>query len=575
MIEIKHTTYERTQSQATRNKQLEKEVLRLTAEAARANAEADRLKVEADALRAETQRLGKEAQQLTVNNKILMEHYLLSRQRQFGTSSEKTPKGQEMLFNEAEACASEVPAVQEDLMSSETEVSAHTRRKAIGKREQDVSGLKVREIRHELQGADRLCPVCGEIMHEMSQSIRQELEVIPASLGLVKHICVIYGCRPCEHNEITTPIVTAPRPKSAFPNSLASPSAVAFIMSQKYVECSPLYRLERYFKRLGFDLPRQNQANWVIAGAVWLEFIYKRMHALLLERDIAHADETEVQVLRESGRAAQTNSYMWLYRSGRDGPPICLYEYQRTRAGEHPRRFLAEFKGYLHVDGYVGYIGLTWLILIGCWAHARRKYTDVIKLLPPELQKNGTSPAHIGLRFCNKLFAIERDLKDATAEERFAGRQARSRKVLDDYRAWLDVMAGQILRVGKLPEAITYSINQWSHLVAFLLDGRLEIDNNRAERAIKPFVMGRKNWLFATSPKGAKSSAIVYSIVETAKENGLNPQVYLKYLFEQLPNIDVTDIAALDLLLPWAPTVKANCAVPSKPIPLAIPPKRP
>jgi hypothetical protein len=261
---------------------------------------------------------------------------------------------------------------------------------------------------------------------------------------------------------------------------------------------------------------------------------------------------------------------MWLYRSGRDGPPICLYEYQQTRAGEHPRRFLEKFTGYLHVDGYAGYNGLPSVTLVGCWSHARRKYTDIIKVLPPELHKGGNTPAHVGRSFCNRLFAIERDLKDASAEERFAARQLRSRGVLDEYRVWLDAMAGRVLNTGKLADAINYSRNQWSHLVGFLADGRLEIDNNRAERSIKPFVLGRKNWLFANSVKGAKASATVYSIVETAKENGLNPMSYLTYLFEQLPNIDVTDEAALDLLLPWAQPVQAKCAVPSKP---AIPAK--
>ena len=438
-------------------------------------------------LKTEMRRAEAELERLRRENEILREHYALSRQRQFGTSSEKTPTGQEMLFNEAEVCASseETP--------SETEVITYTRHKpkAKGKRDQDIAGLRVKEIKYELPENERVCPACTGPLHEMGQDTRQEIEVIPASIVVVKHISAVYACRNCQHNATETPIITAPKPKTAFPKSLASPSAVAFIMNRKYVEGSPLYRLEAYFKRSGFELSRQTQANWVIAGAIWLAYVYNRMHEHLVTRDIAHADETVLQVLRETGRAAQTNSYMWLYRSGRDGPPICLYDYQQTRAGEHPRTFLAKFKGFLHADGYAGYNGLSWVSLIGCWAHARRKFNDVIKLLPPELQKSGNTSAHIGRNFCNRLFAIERDLKDVSAEERFAGRQLRSRKVLDEYRAWLDVTANQVLRAGKLSEAVHYSLNQWPRLLGFLADGRLEIDNNRAERSIKPFVMGR------------------------------------------------------------------------------------
>ena len=225
--------------------------------------------------------------------------------------------------------------------------------------------------------------------------------------------------------------------------------------------------------------------NWVIAGALWLEHIFKALHAKLLEQDIAHADETVLQVLREAGRAAQTESRMWLYSSGRYSHPIRLYEYQMTRSGEHPRKFLAGFAGYLHVDAYSAYRTLPGVRLSGCWSHARRKYTDIIKILPSALQKNGNTPAHVGRNFCNKLFDIERDLKDATPEERYVARQLRSSKVLGEYRAWLDNMVLETTREGKLKEAIRYSINQWEDLIRFLDDGRLEIDNNRAERAIK------------------------------------------------------------------------------------------
>ena len=251
---------------------------------------------------------------------------------------------------------------------------------------------------------------------------------------------------------------------------------------------------------------------------------------------------------------------MWVYTIGRYSRPIRLYEYQCTRSADHPRRFLTGFTGYLHTDGYDVYKKLPDNItLAGCWSHARRPYTDVIKILPKEAQKSCNTPAHIGRDFCNDLFAIERDLKDATPEERHTVRNVRSRKVLDEYRAWLDEMVLKVNKSGKLGEAIRYSINQWEYLTCFLRDGRLEIDNNRAERTVKPFVIGRKNWMFACSPEGAKSSAIVYSIVETAKENGLDPLAYLTYLFERLPNIGLKDEEAIKNLLPWAEQVQTKC----------------
>jgi len=225
----------------------------------------------------------------------------------------------------------------------------------------------------------------------------------------------------------------------------------------------------------------------------------------------------------------------------------------------------------LHVDGYVGYEGLSDVVLCGCLAHARRKFKDAIDLLPKALRNTCNTPAHEGLRFCNTLFRNERDLRDVTPEERFAGRNLRSRPMVDKFRAWLDEMSVSALPKSPIGEAVTYCVNQWPKLIGFLLDGRLEVDNNRAERAIRPFVVGRKNWLFANTPRGARSSATIYSVVETAKESGLNPLPYLTYLFEQLPNIDLKDEAAVDLLLPWSEPVQAKFRVPAKSSPTSNP----
>jgi len=251
---------------------------------------------------------------------------------------------------------------------------------------------------------------------------------------------------------------------------------------------------------------------------------------------------------------------MWLYRTGREGPPIILYDYQTTRAGKHPAKFLKDFKGYLHVDGYAGYDNLSNVTLVGCWAHARRKFDEALKAIPA-VQKDIPSAAQEGLEFCNKLFAIERELHNVTPKDRFEERKKRSRPVLDAFLAWLKYQTPRVLPKSALGQAIQYCRNQWDKLEAFLKDGRLEIDNNRSERSIKPFVIGRKNWLFSNTPKGAHASAIIYSIVETAKENGLNPFKYLTYLFEQLPNVDIEDKDSLDILLPWSASLPDSCKV--------------
>lgn len=433
---------------------------------------------------------------LEAENQWLKEQLGLAKHRLFASTSEKTPPGQEaLLFNEAEAnAAPEVP-------EPDTETLTYTRRKFAGQRQLQIANLPVEEMEYRLPAEEQVCPQCNGPLHEMGQDVRNEIKIVPARVILVKHICSKYACRYCNNHEIKTPILTAPMPTTAFPNSLASPTAVAHIMTQKFVEGSPLYRQEQSLKREGFELSRQTMANWMLAGAGWLEKLYNSLHAYLLKRNIAHADETTLQVLKEEGRKAETTSYMWLYRSGRDGPPIVLYEYQPTRAAQHPRAFLKDFCGFLHVDGYAGYEGLPGVTLVGCWSHARRNFLDAINVLPMPARKEGKTAAHTELDFCNKLFAIERELRDVTPEERLAARNARSRPIVDAFRVWLEGIEGKVLPKSKLGEAVTYCLNQWTKLIVFLTDGRLELDNNRSERAIKPFVIGRKNWLFANTPR--------------------------------------------------------------------------
>lgn len=498
-------------------------------------------------------RLERENAELAAKVNWLMEQFRLGQHRRFGASSEKTPPAEQLsFFNEAEA------EVKPEAPEPAVETIAYKRKKQQGHRETALADLPVEIVEHRLPDEEQICPQCGGHQHEMSTETRDELVFIPAQAKVVRHVRHIYSCRRCEREDVTTPVVTAPAPAPVIPGSLASPSAVAFIMNGKYTDGLPLYRQEQVLSRLGVELSRQTMANWMILSADrWLSQIYDRLHEELLNLDIAHADETTLQVLREDGRAANTKSYMWLYRSGRYDHPIVLFDYQTTRSGKHPRQFLAGFEGYLHIDGYDGYNGLSGVTLIGCWSHARRKFDEALKALPPG-KISAPVTAREGLELCNRLFAIERDLHDLPPEERYLKRLEKSRPLLDDFSAWLRVQLPRVLPKSALGKAIRYCRNQWDKLEGFLLDGRLEIDNNRSERSIKPFVIGRKGWLFSNTPRGARASAIIYSIVETAKENSLVPFNYLCYLFEQLPNLNGKD---LDELLPWSASLPASCRI--------------
>ena len=509
-------------------------------------------------LEQKTAKLEQQNAELSTKLKWYEEQFRLAQQKRFGASSEKThPDQLELnLFNEAEMLAT--PASQEP----DIETVTYSRKKSAGSREAKLDQFPVETITYALPEEEQVCTCCGGVLHEMSTETRNEIAVIPAEVKVTRHVRQVYSCRHCEREEIRTPIVTAPMPKPIYPGSLASPSIMAYVMSQKYVDSQPLYRQEQQFARLGLTISRQTLANWMMYGAdQWLSLLTDRMREHLLNQDILHADETTLQVLREPGKSAETNSYLWLYRTGREGPPIVLYDYRPSRGGEHPRNFLMGFSGFLHVDGYSGYHKVQGVTLVGCWAHARRKFDEALKVLPPSQDKTETV-AQQGLQYCNKLFAIERELKDSTPEKRYTIRQEQSRPVLDAYLLWLRQQRSRTLPKSKLGEAIGYSLNQWEKLTAFLEDGRLEIDNNRSERAIKPFVIGRKNWLFANTPRGAKASSIIYSIMETAKENGLNPFKYLMYLFEQLPQLlDPKNPEMLDKLLPWSTSLPLTCHV--------------
>ena len=491
---------------------------------------------------------------------ILMEALRLARHKQFGASSEKSEdtlmEQLSFLFNEAEVFS----AAEKEEAENVTVVAAHKRHK---KHEYTLDnipeGIETKQVEHRLEGADLICPQCGDTMTEIGQEVVRTMEIIPAQTIVREDIYYTYACKRCSESAdegCETPVVKAPREKNIIPGSFATPEAIAHIMTQKFVMGSPLYRQEQEINRKGIHLSRQTMSNWILkATEDYLTPVYEQLHKELLKRDVLHADETTLQVLHEPGKAPQSESYMWLYRtSGDTDKPIVLYEYQPGRGAKHPKEFLAGYKGYLHTDGYQGYHSLPEdITVVGCWAHARRKFDEAVKSLPKGKAKG--SSASQGLAYCNLLFAIEQGLaeKNATEKERYDERLEQAKPILDAMLSWANSRTAA--PKSALGKAFHYLKEQWPYLTNYLKDGRLEISNNRAERSIKPFVIDRKNFLFANTPKGATCSAIMFSLIQTAIENGLDPYKYLTWLLKQAKDADLMDAEVVQSLLPWcAPT---------------------
>jgi len=481
----------------------------------------------------------------------LMAQLKLSKHRQFGSSSEKSEYDQRQFdfFNEAEALAAK-DAVEPELI----EVEKHYRKRKRSATDRLPDDLPVEVVEHKLPKNEQDCPKCNHKLHVMGRNIRRELVIIPATAKIREHIEYVYACRCCEGNADSVPIVKAPMPEPVIKGSFASPEAIAHIMTQKFVMGSPLYRQEAEWKRTGIMLTRQTMSNWLIrATEDWLAPIYERLRAELLKQNVLHADETTLQVLKEPGKTAQSKSYMWLYRTSGDAEnPIVLYDYKPGRHAKYPEKFLEGFTGYLHTDGYDAYHKLPENItVVGCWAHVRRKFDEALKILPEK--DRADSAAKYGKQYCSQLFELEREFAELPPDKRFEKRQELSKPVLDEFFAWAESLT--VLPKSPVGAAVQYALSQRKYLERYLKDGRLEISNNRAERSIKPFVIDRKNFLFANTPRGATASAIMFSIIETAKENGLNPFEYLTYIFKTAPNLTAADLVSAESLLPWNVTL--------------------
>jgi len=500
----------------------------------------------------------------------LLEHYLqqfrLLQTKQFGSSSEKNlvlPE-QLSLFNEAEITADEKQA------EPDIEQITYARRKAKRTKEESLEQLVTEEVLHDFDDAEKVCPDCDSPLKEVKVEARYELKMIPARVEVIKHRTPVYACNSCDGLDFKTNIVKSKAYEPFLPKSSAAIESIAWILEQKYAYGMPIYRLEQQARQMNLDLSRQTMSNWVIKTArLYIRPVYDFLKHKLLSQNHLHADESGLQVLNEPGRTATQKSYMWMYSSGRGSPPVIVYNYQTTRASKHPVRFLTGYSGLLQIDGYQGYNKLPASIeLAGCFAHARRKYTDILKSLPKNTNTND-SLAEKAIAIIGKLYAIERQLKekyegkqlDALAlNDIYQTRQKHSKPICDEYFSWCRQNKNKT--GGSLFKAIQYSLNEEKKLRVFLDHPICEIDNNRAERYIKPYVTGRKAWLFANSTHGAESSAMIFSLVITAKENKLKIFDYLVYLFEQLAanrhNLDTFD---LEPLMPWSDQLPENLRV--------------
>ena len=483
--------------------------------------------------------LEKDNHRYEAENNILREQVRLLRSQLYGSKTEKKlsakDDGQALLFNEAEACMSE----EEERVHEEIKVPAHTRKKR-GRRPLPKDLPRV-DVIHDLSDEEKVC-ACGCIKDRIGEEISEQLDYIPAKIQVIRNIRYKYVCKGCEGVEADEPAVSiAPLPPMIIPKSIATPGLLAYTLTSKFADALPFYRQEKIFERIGVDISRSSMCGWAIKVAEECEPLMELLNKDIRSGPLISIDETTVQVMKEPGRSNNTKSYMWIFRGGRPDRPLLEYQYHPTRAGDVASEYLDGYKGYVQTDGYGGYDFIDNnpdMHHVGCWAHARRKFVDVVKASGQRKSvKSRTGAAEDAIEYIGKLYAIEKEAKERKLDpkETFDLRQEKSKPVLDELNTWLNTRYPQTSPQGLLGKAINYTLKQWDRLIRYIEDGNLWPDNNLAENAIRPFVVGRKNWLFSGNPKGAKASATLYSLIESAKANGLEPYRYLRALFERLP----------------------------------------
>ena len=506
-------------------------------------------------LQDQVEALTKEVSSLDQKMQLMLEQLVLSKQERFGRSSEKMDDhtqicfmevdGEIVFFNEAEAVCDLSAPEPEDL-----ELRVPKKKKQAGKKAADLSGLPVRRIDHYMS-VEELTAEFGENgWKQLPDAITRRYRFIPAKVEVDEHHVGVYASKTDGH------MIKAKHPKSLLHGSPVSASLAAAVMNGKYVNAVPLYRLEQEFLRYGLAITRQNMANWMIRlGEEYLAVLYDHLHSLLYSYHVIQADETPVLVKRD-GRSAGSKSYMWVYRSDHMYPEkqIILYEYQRTRNASHPREFLKNYSGICVTDGYQVYHTLEKehedLTIAGCWVHARRRFDEALAVVPKERQKESAS--YLILKQIQTIYRKEGKLKELSSEERLSQRQVAIKPLVDALFVYLKQHESEV-GTEKLKDAFSYALNQEKYLRVFLTDGDVPMDNNASERAIRGFCVGKKNWQMIDTINGAKASAIIYSIAETAKANNLKPYEYFEHLLTGIPKrMDDSDRSFLDDLLPWS-----------------------
>jgi len=508
-------------------------------------AEKDRAIAERDALIEAREALLKEREALIARQQQLLqlmeEELRLARLRKFGARSEKLPFQGE-LFDEAEleVSLSEIEQQVDEAEGTVGQPSKPRRRKADGF-DDNLPRIQVHLALDEQEKA-------GATKTFFSK-VKEELDIVPARARVIEYW---QEKAVFDTEDGGQQVKAAARPVHPLGKCLGSTDLLAWVLTSKYADALPLYRLEGILKRHGGHVSRTTMANWIIR----LTSVFQPLINLLRERQLDHdylqADETRLQVLKETGKSAQSDKWMWVIRGGPPDRPIVLFEYDKSRSEEVPVRLLEGFTGVLQTDGYAGYHkvcreqGIT---RIGCWDHARRKFVEAERAAPAKKKSQKVSKASVAIGKIRKLYAIEQRIEKLPLEEKTRQRQALAGPVLEDLKTWLDHNLTRVLKDSLTGKAIAYTLNQWELLTGYLADGRLRISNALAENAIRPFAVGRKNWLFADTPRGARASATVYSLIETAKANGLEPFTYLRHVLQHIGSAETVE--QLEALLPW------------------------
>ena len=490
----------------------------------------------------------------------LMEQVILAKQYRFGRSSEKMEDANQICFREVDGTIvffNEAEAVC-DLEASEPEVLEAVvvkQPKQKGKKEADLAGIPVKRIDHYMTNEELEAEFGANGWKQLPDAVSKHYRFVPAKVEVEEHHIGVYASKTDGY------MIKAEHPKALLHGSLVSPSLGAAIINGKYVNAVPLYRLEQEFQRYCLNITRQNMANWCIRlGEEYLSVLYDYLHKELYSYHVIQADETPVLVNRD-GRKAGTKSYMWVYRSGHlyKDKQIVLYEYQMTRNASHPREFLNGYNGICVTDGYQVYHTLEKeqedLTIAGCWVHCRRRFNDALNTIEERFRKK--SEAFLVMKQIQAVYREENKLNDFLPEERLQQRQVVVKPLVDAFFAYIKKL--KVSKKDKFGDAVSYALNQERYLRVFLEDGEVPIDNNASERAIRGFCIGKKNWQMIDTINGAKTSAIIYSIVETAKANNLKPFDYVQYLLEEIPaHMDDKDCSFIEKLLPWSKNLPAE-----------------